>query len=221
MPASPHRPFVPHRTPKREQQPIAPAEFSLSRPFVPGSEREKMESSHRPMPANDVDVGSTVRLRSIDYFLESPSVAEPDELPPIEHFVDPLPSVDEFESRIGDFVATDSATDDSATTRDSAADSSGWVETDWQQYDWRAAAALAESPDSAASTAWASTDWEGGAGARRAKDVRPTAAQAIASALDQIAQRIRDGELAVPGAGTSTDPAAIAATLASLLGIKR
>jgi hypothetical protein len=45
--------------------------------------------------------------------------------------------------------------------------------------------------------------------------MRPTAAQAIASALDQIAQRIRSGELA---AGGATDPATLAATLAAILG---
>ncbi|HYN20312.1 MAG TPA: hypothetical protein VE078_05085, partial [Thermoanaerobaculia bacterium] len=95
----------------------------------------------------------------------------------------------------------------------------GWLETDWQHYDWRAAAALGESANDEATSAWATTDWDGaGAGAR---DPRPTAAQAIATALDEIARRIRDGELAVPGRGAMADPATIAATLAAILGVKR
>jgi len=54
----------------------------------------------------------------------------------------------------------------------------------------------------------------------KAGDLRKTAAHAIATALDEIARRIREGDLSVP-AGPMTDPAAIAATLASLLGVKR
>jgi hypothetical protein len=93
-----------------------------------------------------------------------------------------------------------------------------WADTDWQQYDWRSLASLGEGAEAAASTEWASTDWD--ANKPRAKDVHPTAAQAIASALDQIAQRIRDGELA-PMPGMPTDPATIAATLAAILGIRQ
>jgi hypothetical protein len=96
-------------------------------------------------------------------------------------------------------------------------DESGWVETDWQHFDWRAAAALGDGVEAAASNEWATTDWEPAAPILR--DNRPTAAQAIASALDQIAQRIRDGELAVPGSGSLTDPATIAASLAAILGV--
>jgi hypothetical protein len=44
--------------------------------------------------------------------------------------------------------------------------------------------------------------------------------QAIAKALEQIAQRIKSGELAAPVPGSATDPATIAATLAALLGIR-
>ena len=49
-----------------------------------------------------------------------------------------------------------------------------------------------------------------------------SAAQAIANALDQIAQQIREGGLTVPSPGGAlNDPRAIAATLAALLGVKR
>jgi hypothetical protein len=53
------------------------------------------------------------------------------------------------------------------------------------------------------------------------RDFRQTAAQAIANALDEIAHRIRNGELVVPPPNLNTDPAAIAATLAALLGVRR
>jgi hypothetical protein len=93
-----------------------------------------------------------------------------------------------------------------------------WGDTDWAQYDWRSAAALGEA-DHAASSAWSETDWENAS--PPARDVRETAAKAIADALDGIARRIRDGELAIPAPGPGVNPATIAATLAALLGVKR
>ena len=49
-----------------------------------------------------------------------------------------------------------------------------------------------------------------------------SAAQAIANALDQIAHQIREGDLTIPSPGGAlTDPGAIAATLAALLGVRR
>jgi hypothetical protein len=133
------------------------------------------------------------------------TAVEDDELPPVEHFIDPLPAVEDFAS--ADLEEKDAASTD-------------WGETDWQQYDWRAAAALGETGgDNEATSAWATTDWD--FEKPRSKEPRPTAAQAIAAALDQIAQRIRDGELALPAPGSPADPTAIGATLAALLGIKR
>ena len=97
--------------------------------------------------------------------------------------------------------------------------STDWVETDWQQYDWRSVAALGATGEREASTAWSETDWD--AAVPRAREKKPTAAQAIASALDQIAQQIRDGHLALPGPGSVTDPRTIATTLAALLGMRQ
>jgi hypothetical protein len=142
------------------------------------------------------------------------------ELPPVEHFLDPLPRVEEFE-REGANPFDDSSSigdaDIGARVIEPNSLAAEWADTDWQQYDWRSIASLAEGGESAASNAWASTDWD--ANKPRAKDERPTAAQAIASALDRIAQRIRDGELA-PTPGMPTDPTTIAATLAAILGIR-
>jgi hypothetical protein len=93
-----------------------------------------------------------------------------------------------------------------------------WVDTGWQDFDWNATAALGEASHPDASDDWSRTDWES---APPQREQRETPAQAIASALDHIAQRIRNGELLVPPSELVADPAAIAATLAALLGVRR
>lgn len=243
MAPSPHRPFVPHRTPKTVRPAVSSSEFRLARPFVPGAEQESVEIA-RAEPTSAARVESAARLRPIEDFLDqsarratpvSPesnvddSSSEFDagsaELPPIEHFLDPLPRVGDFAPEGSNaFGETRAASHEDIPASGSPLGTlaSEWANTDWQQYDWRSLAALGEGGESAASNAWATTDWDAtvARAARAAKEARPTAAQAIASALDQIAQRIRDGELAVPMAGAGTDPATIAATLAALLGIR-
>jgi len=224
----PQRPFVPHRTPKTARPTIRASEFRLYRPFLPGSQRETVESvaTIKAAEAIEVQSSSSVPLRPIEDFLAAspaPASEGPYELPPVEHFLDPLPIVEQFapdaEGALSD--AWPESNDVTAAAAAHRADPSeaGWLETDWQSYDWRAAAALGEGPDAAASNAWASTDWDGTALPTRGR--RPSAAQAIASALDQIAQQIREGELAVPGSTATSDPAKVAATLAALLGVKR
>jgi hypothetical protein len=220
---SPERPFVPRRTPTQPQPAIGSADFMLSRPFVPAADRERVgsyssgttaedaterfsslppiESFMEPIPSTAPGKGSAV---DEELFADS-YAAEDEELPPVEHLIDPLPAVDDF-----------------AAAHEGNATETDWVETDWQQYDWRAAAALGDTGgagDAEASTAWASTDWD--AGMQRTRESRPTPAQAIAIALDQIAERIRNGELPMPSSGPLTDPRTIAATLAALLGIRQ
>lgn len=240
MSQMPQRPFVPHRTPRRTSQVVAGSEFHLSRPFVPGAERATIETI--APAAVSVAAGNrpeSITLPSIEQFLDtSPAIGaaspedviddyqpgfadEQDEIPPIEHFTDPLPPIVAFAPDIEGALLEGSpvATEDFSPARSGSSqrDESGWAETDWQHYDWRAAAALGEGTEAAASNEWAATDWEHAAPIHR--DNRPTAAQAIANALDQIAQRIRDGELAVPAPGALTDPATIAASLAAILGV--
>jgi hypothetical protein len=236
--SSPLRPFVPHRTPKNARSTSGSSEFRLARPYVPGAERLEVEPVQR-----DVTGGSQRQsagsLESIEDYLHAPArtpspVAresrDPDfesdfdeasaELPPVEHFLDPLPRVEEFEREgANPFDDTNAVGDVDIAARVIEPNSlaAEWANTDWQQYDWRSLASLGEGAEAAASTEWASTDWD--ANRPRAKDAHPTAAQAIASALDQIAKRIRDGELA-PMPGMPTDPATIAATLAAILGIR-
>jgi hypothetical protein len=194
---------------------------------VPGSSREEDDVAQLkaalefPAPKR----ADREQLPPIEVFLDDdvfPDNEESHELPPVEHFLDPLPGVGSFAPDIEGALIDESAVavdyaSPAATGR--PATEAGWLVDDWQQYDWRAAAGLGDGVESQASSEWATTDW--GVAAPAARDNRPSAAHAIASALDQIAQRIREGELAVPLPGALTDPAAIAATLATLLGVKR
>jgi hypothetical protein len=203
----------------------------LSRPFVPGTERQRIASFSLETTA-DARADESQSLPPIERFMVSADrgsvtleweeetfsevYADEDELPPVEHFIDPLPGVEDF--------AADASVELNGSGMNAPADlpsreppATDWGETDWQQYDWRAAAALGEGGESEASHAWAATDWD--AAVPRATEPRPTPAEAIASALDQIAQRIREGELPTPGG--VADPKAIAATLAALMGIRQ
>jgi hypothetical protein len=245
VPEKPQRPFVPHRTPKTARPTISASEFRLYRPFFPGARRDRVESIPPISAASMMEERSapSAPIRSIEEFLDTSTVPaaaypqqrrdrsysqeeaddKPDELPPVEHFLDPLPVVESFapdaEGALSD--AWPGASGEVTSAGGEAVDlqESGWLETDWQDFDWRAAAALGEGPDADASKAWATTDWDGTASP--ARDPRQTAAHAIATALDQIAQRIREGELAVPGSAGISDPSKIAATLAALLGVRR
>jgi hypothetical protein len=183
----------------------------------------------------------SVPLRPIEDFLDVSAAAPPayrqdttdsydaeprddqEELPPVEHFLDPLPIVEQFapntESASSDPWPVEAGDTASIGERVTDVSEGGWIETDWQHYDWNAVAALGESAERQASNDWATTDWDGTV--PPARDPRPTAAQAIATALDAIAQRIREGELAVAGSGATPDPAKIAAAVAALLGVKR
>ena len=235
MQQPPERPFVPRQTPTKAQPAIRLADFTLSRPFVPGAERERIAglAIERESDAYIAEPGS---IPPIETFLDlSPAsvtaavaddaafseeyLAEESELPPIEHFTDPLPPVEDFavENAGGtpqEYDRTESAIRNAGVVDSATTD---WLETDWQQYDWRGAAALGDTPGDEASNAWASTDWDE---APRPKEMK-TPTDAIATALDQIAQRLREGELELPGQGLVPDPATVAATLAALLGIKR
>ena len=240
MASSPQRPFVPHRTPSRQRPAIGTSEFRLARPFVPGTEHQGNDVVQHPSAGSAAAAAasgsaaaradSDSSILSIENFFHRPAQTQAptapqssddefddgSELPPVEHFLDPLPRVGDFAPETSEGVEATGAGHDAA----GGPPPSEWAHTDWQEYDWRSVAALAETADTAALNAWASTDWDAAAlGA--AKDQQRIAAQAIATALQQIAKRIRDGELAVPMPGSATDPGTIAATLAALLGIRQ
>lgn len=230
MAQSPQRPFVP-RPNKKPRARLEIPEFRLSKPFVAGASRVAVAT---PTPALEAVPAREEALPRIEEFLQieaapvqpisaymddslSADFDEPDELPPVEHFLDPLPPVEHFTN--DEFPASYRGSGGTPSPEmKSRTDESEWLEADWQNYDWRAAAALGETAVTEASNAWAETDWDAAAPRR---NTPPTPAQAIATALDQIAQRIRDGELMVPSPTTMTDPATLAATVAALLGIRK
>jgi hypothetical protein len=267
VPHTPHRPFVPERTPAAPRKATGPGAFRLARPFVHGAERNQpianrtsaaqaphsspsVRSAPPPLPlvyeppveARPAGNDAT-QARSLDTLSASTVFAAPEslapiekylqtepeyardassfegssyELPPVEHFMDGFPE----EAGIaagdnGELMTLQAALQET----DANAEAPEWGDTDWLQYDWQSAAALGEGADSAASSAWSETEWENAPAPMR--EIRQTAAKAIADALDGIARRIRDGELVIPSPGSVPDPAAIAATLAALLGVKR
>lgn len=219
MQQKPQRPFVPHRTPKSSTGIAASSEFRLSRPFVPDGEQAQTAVGISAGAAEPTLMESIREpaLRGIEEFVQEDEY----ELPPIEHFTDPLPGVEAFAP--GNEAAMMEGTGDamdytSVGTSPPVPGSAGWVEEDWQKFDWRAAAALGDAPDAEATNDWATTDWDAAA---RPRERRASAAQAIANALDNIARRIRDGDLAPAGPGELGDPAAIAAKVAALLGVRR
>jgi hypothetical protein len=233
----PQRPFVPHRTPTHPRPAIAASEFRLYTPFVPGAVRETVEVNVPLVSTGAAEAQSDANaLRPIEDYLATSPPSPPafqrdaedipdagefeedaDELPPVEHFIDSSPDVDEFESAYKG-GSTGNGTAGENPPAAPAADTGEWGETEWQHYDWRAAAALGETANEEASSEWAATNWEGGV--PRAREIRKSAAHKIATALDEIAQRIRAGEVVAPGNG-ALDPTNIAATLAALLGAKR
>ena len=234
MSQAPQRPYVPHRTSTRGQPAIAPADFALAKPFVPGAQHpqsvvvDMAATSGTPLLAD-------APIASIETFLAAPRTSapmppvdlarddvvaeEPEELPPLEHFLDPLPPISDFSTRVADDVPGRDFPDESVEPQ--AQGESDWVATDWQRYDWQSVAALgdAERAQAEASNAWATTDWE--VSSPRKTESSETPADAIALALDRIAERIRSGDLSLPGGGAVADPATIAATLAALLGVRR
>ena len=244
MPDTPHRPFVPKRTPEERAVTRPAADFRIVRPFVHGqarsyqveppviSEPEPVASiadflafeRNAPLPEAEVTVPETPPSIS-DYlagdnaFEAAAYAVESDsyELPPIEHFTD---TVADRESSAPEPYSASLMDPFGISTEEPPADDYGWEETDWQRYDWRAAGALGDAGDTAANSAWAQTDW--GNPAQSAKGTRESAAKAIADALDGIARRIRDGDLVIPPPPAAIpDPATIAATLAALLGVRR
>lgn len=134
-------------------------------------------------------------------------------IPSIELFVDELPLIDEFllESK------SPLTTPVQANAPDAGTDSEGWADADWQSYDWSGLASLgAPAPEAVeAHAAWSSTNWDAGRAARtEGEQLRE---DEIAAALEEIARKIRSGELSLHQFRGSPPEAAIAAAFASLL----
>src|SRR4051812_18644544 len=148
------RPFIPSSTRMPLRATASATEFHLARPFVHGA------TTAAPATKGAV---SSVSLPSIDDFLETtPSAVESYtspvdaldftgetqnsyDLPPVEHFVDPLPLVDALARDGSDMVvaeARETNVGDEAIGEYQASGSemfgleeTGWVDTGWQQFD--------------------------------------------------------------------------------------
>lgn len=167
-----------------------------------------------------------------------------EDLPPISRFIHELPSIDDFLDElqpIEDFVYDEivqpkmsrtsppSIDDFTETEANKFAESGGvddgWVMDDLNSYDlFRIATLGRQSAESmVANNDWNATDWalqpadseEQGHAAYHAEH-RPTPHE-VATALDEIARRIRAGELTIDQFHGSPPEAAMAAALAALI----
>jgi hypothetical protein len=153
---------------------------------------------------------------------------EEESLPRIEEFVDELPSIEDFLLPAQAPAPTPASAAQASPARapinaatETETDVEGWADADWQSYDWSGLASLgAPAPEAAeAHAAWSSTNWEAaGTGSRDAfgREIYLREDE-VAAALDEIARRIRSGELSLHQFRGSPPEAAIAAAFASLL----
>jgi len=183
---------------------------------------EQHRKLHPPFAQPDPGRRATLHMAA-----ETATAADASEtLPFIERFVDDLPLIDEFLLEPSDRAPADgdpvaAATGTVASVVAAETDTEGWAAADWQSYDWSGLASLAApEPEAAeAHAAWSSTNWDaGGAGSL---DLSPRSLNLredeVAAALDEIARRIRSGELSLHQFRDSPPEAAIAAAFASLL----
>jgi hypothetical protein len=168
----------------------------------------ELESSAPPyrrgqFEASAPDPVASTELPSIDQFL--------DELPPIEEFLIPSSPTSQ------PVVAPPPRRTPVAPAPE--IDSEGWASGEWQSYDWNRVAALgAPAPEAAAANAeWSSTDWDSSRRASGLPQAGGLPATEVAAALDEIARRIRSGELSLERFYGSPPEAAIAAVFAALL----
>ena len=191
-----------------------------TRPYVGGARAPKQAPQHAPFVLLPPYIHDRARAAApaAQVTVEASSI----EMPSIDAFLDELPSIDDF-AAVTPAAITEAAGGDwprwAGEEEANAGAAEEWGSTDWQRYDWSSASALGgASLDRAATQAWAATNWDN---PRDPRTSQASAAEALAEALDQIATRIRTGELSVPGTDRVRDDAAIAATLAKLLGIRR
>ncbi len=149
-------------------------------------------------------------------------------IPPIEQFVDDMPPIEDFLLSDVRPAETSALLPVPSHPRESASqsyqletDSEGWAPADWQSYDWGGLASLGAPPPEAAEAhaAWTSTNWDTAVRGLRAIADRSTllAEDEVAEALDEVARRIRSGELSLEQFRGTPPEAAIAAAFAALL----
>ena len=162
-------------------------------------------------------------------------------MPSITEFLDELPSIDDFleaqraelgvESNlpsIDQYLAHEPAVRPAVSGGPSAPseyDAEGWAIAGWQSFDWSGAAALGlHGSQSLADESWSTLDWGETAvrpaQAGQASHEGSPSADEVARALDNIARRIRSGELALDQLSGTPPEVALAAGLAALLRLR-
>ena len=146
-----------------------------------------------------------------------------DELAPIEDFLlAELPSIDAY---VEDEIMELSPAVEDPHPGEMEYDAEGWAIADWQSFNWAAASALGlrESAIPVRGEDWSTLDWSSAplSGSAPPPSGRPKhaapSADEVARALDQIARRIRSGELVIDEVSGTPPEAAMAAALAALL----
>jgi len=161
--------------------------------------------------------GSPARVASPESREVTPEVP----MPHIDEFLDELPLIDDFllapETRAE--VAAPASVE--PASQQLSTDEEGWAAADWQSYDWSGLASLAApEPEAAeAHAAWASTSWDATSGRFSVRRGRKPALpeDEVAAALDEMARRIRSGELSLHEFRGTPPEAAIAALFAAFL----
>ncbi len=136
-----------------------------------------------------------------------------DDYPLIEQFLDELPAIEDY---------LDDASFPADVAQDSIGssiehDSEGWAITGWQSFAWDSLASLGrpEGDRMTPEEAWSPEPWPVFLDA----DSGPTPDD-VAAALDDIAQRIRSGELPIDQFRSSPPEAAMAAVIAAMLRLR-
>ena len=155
--------------------------------------------------------------------------AERPVVPSIGAFLDELPSIADFLVDEPDSYETAAYPAEQLPAIDEFApeqfDAYGWAIADWQAFDWSSLGALRRSAANPVAEAdWTATEWtpedEGAYGLTEGSlewSANQSSADEIASALNDIADRIRSGELAIDNLRGTPPEAAMAAALAALL----
>jgi hypothetical protein len=143
-----------------------------------------------------------------------------DDYPPIEQFLDELPSIDDY--ILGELAPVDVVDDMPlpaavGNPEERTHDSEGWAISGWQSYDWSRLAALGRPLGDTTESDWGVHESGTGYSGARAGT---SDAEEVAQALDDIAHRIRSGELPIDQFRTSPPEAAVAAALAAILRIR-
>lgn len=158
-----------------------------------------------------------------------------DDFPPIEQFLDEYPSIDDYlaEEEPESTVPAMPVATDNPDPGPSSADTDGWAVSEWQAYDWNGIASLAprDEEQSAVRPGWGDeNEWpEPDAEAFTTQSIgeglsvtatEGSGAEEVARALDDMARRIRSGELTIDQFRTSSPEAAMAAALAAMLRLR-